>query len=159
MNASTTMYTTRMTTLTPQKHQTLLDVVTAMEAAISGIHQILNDADAESVSVPGQGEWNEQDLRRIVRLSGHLPGAQALLRATARRAGNPVSFTEVLTESGLDARHQRNEHAALSRVSRTLFVSKRWPIEVWQDHGSGEMQYRMHPRVAVWFRAIQKDEG
>jgi len=72
-----------------------------------------------------------------------------------------LSYTELLARSGRSEQQQRNEHAALSVVTRELFGEKRWPVENWQQgspntEGRAEMLYRMPPTIAEWFRAIPR---
>jgi hypothetical protein len=89
----------------------------------------------------------------------HLSGVRALFEITAAHPNEVVTFTALLTHSGLDAQQQRNEHARISRISAKMFGVKKWPIEYWQsstlnEAGKAEMLYRMGGTVAEWYRAV-----
>lgn len=96
-----------------------------------------------------QGAWTEQMIRSLVLGTVGLPGAQALLRVTARNAGHWVLYEDVRTESGLSAREQRNHHAALSRISRGIVGYATWPMET-KQLADGPMSYRMPVGIGVW---------
>lgn len=158
---STNVYDTHMTTMTPQQYSTLMTAIGGLEKVIGALREVLSNDGTETVSVPGQGEWTHQDVRQVWRLTEHMPGARALLHLTALAAlepGKPVTFSEVVEQTpGMTSKQQRADHAGLSRMTRAIFGSKRWPLEAWQ-HADGEARYRMHPTVAGWIFAAKEED-
>ncbi len=126
----------------------------------SSLSALVDDLDgSDAVQVPRQGRWTRTMLSQLWPRVSHLPGVRALFSATAAAENQPVTFSEVLKQSGLTEQQQRNEHARMTRVTRELFGSKTWPIEAWQGSpqtggGPAEMVYRMGGTVARWYRML-----
>ncbi|MFE1294038.1 hypothetical protein [Streptomyces sp. NPDC058731] len=146
-------------------HATLRAAVVAALADTESLNVKLNgllaeiDGTATAVDLGRQGLWTKAQVELLWHKVNHLSGVRALFEATAERPDEKVTFTEILERSKLPERQQRNEHAALSRISAQLFKEKRWPIENSQGGsdsttGKAEMLYWMDSRVAAWWRDI-----
>lgn len=139
----------------------LREVISLLEQAVKQLRRVVVD-DTTRVLVSGQGHWTQGMFADVARAVRHLPGVVALFDLTAERSDavaepTRVSFSEVTARSGLDEAEQRTNHARLSRVSRRILGSTSWPVESWQDHVSGEMQYRMPPAIAAWWREVRAE--
>lgn len=134
----------------------LLQTIKDLEIMRARLEVLLLDS-GDSVLVPRQGRWTQQEVVDLWSRVSHLTGIRALFEVTSERAGESVTFSEVLERSGLTERQQRNEHARMSRLAAELFGAKRWPIENWQGPpqtttGREEMLYRIHPTIATWWK-------
>ncbi|MBC6451324.1 hypothetical protein [Actinokineospora xionganensis] len=120
--------------------------------------------DAIAVQVPREGRYTRPMLVALWDQLRNLPGVLALFVTTTDRPNQVVRFSEILAVSGLDAVQQGNEHARISRVSKTLFGEGMWPIEKWQgspgkNGEKAEMLYRAGSTVSEWWREIQANES
>lgn len=131
--------------------KSVLRRIDAMQQLLEDLrNDILADDSEEAAEVPGQGTWRRSMLSELHAHIQHLPGALALFDLTAECAPEWVTYGEILERSGLSDRDQRNEHIRLSWVTKRLFDgAKMWPVEWAVD---GEMEYRMLPDVARWWR-------
>lgn len=160
----------------------ILEVAQAAEDLASSVRTLLSVYDGDNdyeVSVPGQGIWNAEMMEvlftKVFGPAIDLPGDEypadndvqigirALLDATADKAGEWVSFSQIMERSGLSQGTQRFAHIDLSRIVKAAFTRNTWPVEAKQeskraDKPTAEMIYRMPPQVAQWWRQLWATE-
>jgi hypothetical protein len=129
------------------------------ESVIAGSSPVAVQASgAVAVQVPGQGKWTEAMVDRLEIDFGY-KATRMLFTMMAERAPRSVSFTEAVTEVGVERNKLRGELAALSKITKRLFGEKTWPCS-WKTSETGEIVYWMEPEVAKWWlRAAEKGTG
>jgi hypothetical protein len=135
----------------------LLRRIDAMEQMLHDMRREILSAhaqDSDVVQVPRQGPWYRAMLVELYPHVVNMPGALALLDETAERAPTYVTYQQVRSRSGLSDREQRNEHAALTRLSVAVFGHRTWPV-AWQQAANGEMRYWMPAQLAGWWRELR----
>lgn len=135
----------------------LLRRIDAMEQMLHDMRREILSAHVEDddlVQVPRQGAWYRGMLAELYPHVVDMPGVLALFNEAAEHAPEYVTYQQVRSRSGLSDRQQRNEHAALTRLSATVFGRKTWPL-AWQQAANGEMRYWMPARLAEWWRDLR----
>jgi hypothetical protein len=127
------------------------DMVEVPRRLLEELSEYLGSADGPMISVPGQGEWAERMIRELQRELLKYPAARAVLDHAAQRAGELVSLAEIAQHTSIGKQQIANELAGMSKATRRLFGSKKWPFQP-VDTAQG-MSYLMQPEIARWWLA------
>jgi antitoxin component HigA of HigAB toxin-antitoxin module len=107
---------------------------------------------AVQLDVPyGQGDYTREMVEQLRREIAQYEAAVKAVSYLADRPDEIVLYTKLQEQSGVESKYLNAELGQITRASRRLFGSRKWPFKRWQA-SDGESRYQMPRRIAEWWK-------